>query len=111
MDGPTNLGICFLSAETISEAATAYEAALKIKGGPGSLQANARLGLLLGGERDKARQAGLVKLADLDPPGYTFNDVAYTMAEADFQLPLALDYAKKAVLVRKRNRRKLRWRS
>ncbi|HVR26256.1 MAG TPA: DUF3857 domain-containing protein [Candidatus Polarisedimenticolia bacterium] len=97
VDGPTNLGVCFYQLKRYSEAATAYEAALKIKGDRADLQANAGSAYLLGGERDKARQA-FVKLADLDPQGYTFNDVAYTMAEADFQLPLALDYAKKAVL-------------
>jgi hypothetical protein len=49
----------------------------------------------LAGERNKAGEA-FAKLADWDPQGNTFNDVAYQMAEADLKLPLALDYAKKA---------------
>jgi hypothetical protein len=33
----------------------------------------------------------------VDPKGNTFNDVAYQMANADLKLPLALDYANRAV--------------
>jgi hypothetical protein len=36
-------------------------------------------------------------LADLEPKRTSLNDVAYEMANADLKLPLALDYAKKAV--------------
>ena len=33
----------------------------------------------------------------MDKAGTTFNDIAYEMANADLNLPLALDYARKAV--------------
>jgi hypothetical protein len=38
-----------------------------------------------------------VKLAEVDKDGLFLNDVAYQMANADLKLPLALDYATKAV--------------
>jgi hypothetical protein len=60
------------------------------------LQASLASAYLLAGEREKAA-AVFVKLAALDPEGKTFNDAAYEMANADVQLPLAPDYAKKAV--------------
>jgi hypothetical protein len=47
-------------------------------------------------EREKGG-AVFGKFADVDTAGNTFNDAAYQMANADLKLPLALDYAKKAV--------------
>ena len=51
---------------------------------------------LLAGEREQAI-AAFTKLADVDGEGIYFNDVAYEMANDDLQLPLAFDYAKRAV--------------
>ena len=95
-DGPTNLGSCLIQLKRYSEGAAAYEAAVKIRGDRPTLQASLGSAYLLAGEREKAA-AVFTKLAELDPKGDTFNDVAYQMANADFMLPLALDYAKKAV--------------
>ena len=95
-DGPGNLGNCLLKLQRYSEAAAAYEAAVKIKGDSPSLQASLGMAYLRGGERDKAGVA-FAKLAAVDREGHYLNDVAYAMANADLQLPLALDYAKKAV--------------
>jgi hypothetical protein len=51
---------------------------------------------LKAGDRQKAETA-FGRLADVDKEGTTFNDIAYEMANADLNLPLALDYARKAV--------------
>jgi tetratricopeptide (TPR) repeat protein len=96
LDGPLNLGTCLLQLRRYPEAAAAYEVAAKTHGDRADLQASLASAYLLAGEREKAA-AVFVKLAELDPEGKTFNDAAYEMANADVQLPLALDYAKKAV--------------
>lgn len=95
-NGLSNLGFCLLQLKRYSEAANAFETALKIKGSPPELQASLGSAYLLAGERDKAAES-FAKLVDMDPTTVNFNDVAYQMAEADLNLPLALDYAKKAV--------------
>jgi len=51
---------------------------------------------LLAGERDKAA-AAFEQLVDGDEDGIYLNDIAYEMANADLKLPLALEYARKAV--------------
>jgi tetratricopeptide (TPR) repeat protein/transglutaminase-like putative cysteine protease len=96
VDGPANLGSCLLKLKRYTEAAAAYEGAVKIKQDRPNLQASLASAYLLAGEREKAG-AAFAKLAEVDPEGNYFNDAAYQMANADFQLPLALDYAKKAV--------------
>lgn len=95
-DGPANLGSCFIQLKQYSEAAEAYEASLKISKNPARSQARLGSVYLLAGERDKAG-AAFSKLADVDPKGSTFNDAAYEMSNADLNLPIALDYATKAV--------------
>jgi tetratricopeptide (TPR) repeat protein len=95
-DGPANLGSCFVQLKRYPEAAEAYEASLKISKNPALPQARLGSVYLLAGERDKAAMA-FGKLADLDPKGSTFNDSAYEMSNADLNLPLALNYATKAV--------------
>ncbi|MGC2248492.1 MAG: tetratricopeptide repeat protein, partial [Terriglobales bacterium] len=96
LDGATNLGNCLNALKRYSEAAAAYEAVAKLGGYPDTVEALLGTAYLHAGEREKAA-AAFGKLADLDPKGITFNDVAYEMANADLNLPLALDYAKKAV--------------
>jgi tetratricopeptide (TPR) repeat protein len=61
-----------------------------------NLHASLGSAYLLAGDREKAG-AAFSELADADPKGNYFNDVAHQMANADLQLPLALGYAKKAV--------------
>ncbi len=95
-DGPANLGACLEQLKRYSEAAGTYEAALKIQGDRSNLQRRLASVYLLSGEREKAA-AAFAKLAEADPKGNTFNDAAYEMANADLKLPLALDYANKAV--------------
>ena len=95
-DGPGNLGGCLVSLKRYSEAVAALEAAVKINGKRADLQARLGSAYLDAGQRDQAG-AAFAKLADVDPEGNTFNDAAYEMANADLNLPLAFDYAKKAV--------------
>ncbi|MGC2057961.1 MAG: tetratricopeptide repeat protein, partial [Candidatus Sulfotelmatobacter sp.] len=96
LDGVANLGVCLPQLKRYSEAVTVYEAAVKANETRPELQASLGSAYLLAGDREKA---GLVfgKLARLDQEGKTFNDVAYQMANADLDLPIAWDYAKKAV--------------
>lgn len=95
-DGPANLGSCLLQQKKYSEAAAAFEAAVKISSDRPNLQMNLASAYLKAGERDKAG-AAFIKAGELDTEGNYLNDVAYYMADADLNLPVALDYAKKAV--------------
>jgi len=96
LDGTANLGSCLLQLKRYPEAAAVYEAAAKTHTDRADVQASLASTYLLAGEREKAG-AAFGKLKELDPDGNTFNDAAYQMANADLNLPLALDYAKKAV--------------
>lgn len=90
------LGALLLQQRQYSEAAAAFESALKIKADHPILQASLGSAYLLAGEREKAG-AAFARIAEVDSKGDTFNDVAYQMTKADLKLPLALDYASKAV--------------
>jgi tetratricopeptide (TPR) repeat protein len=101
VDGPTYLGSCFVQLKRYSEAVPEFEAALKVKGDSALLQFELGVVNLLAGNREKS-EAAFGKLADLVPKGNYLennylNDAAYAMAKADLNLPLALDFAKKAV--------------
>jgi tetratricopeptide (TPR) repeat protein len=96
IDGPANLAICLRRLKRYSEAVSAYEAALKINGDRPNLQAGLASAYLEAGDREKA-EAAFIKLGDMDKDSPTLNDAAYEMANADLKLPLALDYAGKAV--------------
>jgi tetratricopeptide (TPR) repeat protein len=90
------LGALLLQERQYSESAAAFESAIKIKSDRPFLQASLGSAYLLAGERDKAA-AAFATIAAVDSKGETFNDVAYQMTKADLKLPLALDYASKAV--------------
>ncbi len=96
VDGPSNLGSCFLKLRQYQEAAEAFEKAVKIRADRPNLQMNLASAYLLAGARDKAASA-FTRLAEMDPEGIYLNDAAYQMADADLNLPVALEYAKKAV--------------
>ena len=68
VDGPTNLGSCFVQLKRYSEAVAEYEAAFKIKGEWALLQFELGSVYLLAGNREKA-EAAFGKLADLVPKG------------------------------------------
>jgi tetratricopeptide (TPR) repeat protein len=106
VDGPANLGSCFVQLKRYSEAAAAYEAAVKIRGDRPNLLASLGSAYLEAGEREKA---GVVfsKLADADKEGNNLNDTAYQMANADLNLPVALGYAKRAVVAAEEESQKI----
>jgi tetratricopeptide (TPR) repeat protein len=106
VDGPGNLGNCLFELKRYSEAAAAYEAGVKIKGDRANLQASLGSAYLLAGQREKA-SAAFIKLGEMNPEGNYFNEAAYQMANADLNLPLALDYAKKAVRAAEEDSQKL----
>ncbi len=101
-DGPTNLGNCLMTLNKYSDAAAAFEAAIKIEGNraneKNSVSLEAALGsaYLLADQREKATTA-FQKVAEMNPDGRSLNNIAYQMAGADLELPLALQYAEKAV--------------
>ena len=82
---------------------------MKIGGDRPNLQSSLGSAYLHAGEREKAA-AAFSKLAEVDEDGNHLNNVAYQMANADLQLPLALDYAQKRCARRKKNRRRSRCR-
>lgn len=95
-DGPANLGTCLLKLNRYTEAAANYESALKSLGDHANLEMSLASAYLLAGERDKAAEA-FKKLAAVDLQRDYLNDAAYQMANADLQLPLAMEYAQMAV--------------
>jgi tetratricopeptide (TPR) repeat protein len=106
-DGPSNLGMCLSSLKRYSEAAAAYEAALKIGGGDrANLQEVLASAYIRAGKSDKA-EAVFRSFPSVDPKGEHLNNVAYLMAKSDIDLPLALDYAKKAVVKAEQDSQKI----
>lgn len=91
----TELGSLLVQKERYKEALPYLEAAAKNDSSPG-IQANLGWTYSRAGEKEKAI-AAYSKLADLDKKGEYFNDAAYQMANADLGLPLALEYAQKAM--------------
>lgn len=96
VDGPANLGNCFLKLKQYPEAAVAFETAVKLQADRPNLQMSLASAYLLAGERDKAVSA-FSKLAEIDSEGIYLNDAAYQMADADLDLAVAVNFAKKAV--------------
>lgn len=95
-DGPVGLGWSLLQLKRYPEAIAVYEAATKSHPDRVDLQSGLALTYLRAGEREKAG-AAYVKIGELKPNAELLNDTAYEMAKADLQLPVALDYARKAV--------------
>ncbi len=95
-DGPDNMGSCLIQLKRYSEAAAAIEAAVKVKGDRPPVLERLGYAYLEAGERDKAGEA-FAKIGGLDADAIVLNNAAYEMADADLQLPLALDYGKRAV--------------
>jgi tetratricopeptide (TPR) repeat protein len=95
-DGPANLGNCFRKLNRNSEAAAAYEAALKIKSDLLQVQMSLGSTYLQSGDRQKASLA-FQKVAEMDSKKIYLNDVAYVMANNDLDLSIALAFAKQAV--------------
>jgi tetratricopeptide (TPR) repeat protein len=96
VDGPANLANCYIKLEKFSDAATTYEKAVKLRSDLPNLQGDLASAYLRSGQRDKATEA-YRKVAEADTQGAYLNDAAYQMANSDLSLPLALNFAEKAV--------------
>jgi tetratricopeptide (TPR) repeat protein len=70
------------------------------------LQEQLGFAYLRAGEREKA-SAIFLKFGALHTKGLYLNDVAYYMADSDLDLPIALDYAKKAVVEAEQDSQKI----
>jgi tetratricopeptide (TPR) repeat protein len=95
-DGHTNLGSALLAEERYPEAAAAFESAVKLGSATPDLYTNVGYAYLYGGENSKA-VAAFQKVIELDPAPHRLNDIAYTMSNSNGNLPVALDFAEKAV--------------
>jgi len=95
-DGPANLGSALVSLKHYDEAASALESAVNLKPDRVGVQWQLASAYLHTSLDDKAT-AALHKLFELAPGAEMLNNAAYEMAETDKQLPLALEYAEKAV--------------
>ncbi len=96
VEGTEHLGRTFYGLKRYSEAATAYETAIKGRPGRPEVQQALASSYLLAGDHDKAGDA-FGKLGDMKPAAVLLNNSAYEMANANLRLPMALDYATKAV--------------
>jgi tetratricopeptide (TPR) repeat protein len=94
--GPAGLGSALFAAKRYSEAISAFEAAIKLD--PNQAAILVRLGTshLKAGSEDKAL-ASYKSALSIDSRPMMYNNIGYEMAETEKQLPLALEYAAKAV--------------
>jgi tetratricopeptide (TPR) repeat protein len=101
-DGLTNLGNCLMALKKYPDAAAAFESAIGLEGNRADEKNSVRLESSLGSaylfadQREKAATA-FKKVAEMNPDGLVLNNIAYQMAGADLELPLALQFAEKAV--------------
>lgn len=95
-NGPANLASALFSLKRYSEAASAYESATKLAPESAALQMGLGISYLRANNETSASSA-FQKAMALSPGADMQNTVAYELAEADKQLPLALEYAQKAV--------------
>ncbi len=96
LDGISALGGTFLRLKRYSEAADLAESAIKIRPDRANLYALLGTSYMFLGSEDKATDA-FKKALEIDPRPFMFNNVAYTMAEANKSLSLSLEYAQRAV--------------
>lgn len=95
-DGPVSLGATLELLQRYSEAATAYQSAARLKPSDATLQARLASMYLHANDRDKA-EAIFAKLGAMTASDVILNDTAFEMANNDLDLPVALDYAQRAV--------------
>lgn len=96
VDVLSSLGQALAGAKRYGEAAVALESAIKIAPDRSLLYAQLGSAYMNAGDNDKAVEA-FKKSASMDPRPVVFNDIAYTMADANKNLPLSLEYAQRAV--------------
>jgi tetratricopeptide (TPR) repeat protein len=92
----SNMGKALFSLKRYGEAATVLQSAIAEE--PKRAALYGQLGsIYLRADDDAQALVAYRKALELDPQSMSFNDVAYTMADANKQLPIALQYAEKAV--------------
>ena len=96
VDAHSNLGNALQRLKRYPEAAAAYEAALKLSPDRAGLALQMGTAYLRTGDEAKAL-AAYKKTLELSSAPVMYNDIAYELADANKQLPLALEYAEKAV--------------
>ena len=95
-DGPSGLGSVFFLQKRYREAASSLESAVKLRPGQAVMEWQLGSAYLHAGEDDKAGTM-FRKAMESSPGPEMLNNTAYELADADKQLPLALEYAQKAV--------------
>jgi tetratricopeptide (TPR) repeat protein len=94
--GPAGLGSALVGLKRYAEGASALEAAVSLN--PEAANLNLQLGwAYLRTGNDSKALVSFNKSIELDPRPVIVNNVAYELADANKQLPLALQYAQKAV--------------
>jgi len=96
IDGPMNLGSAFLRLKRYKDAATAYESAAQAKSDSSDIFASLGSAYLHMGDEQKALTA-YNRALEIDSEPGMFNNLAYELADENKQLPLALEWADKAV--------------
>jgi tetratricopeptide (TPR) repeat protein len=91
------LGSSLYRSKRYKEAAAALQSALELTPDNGNLQEQLGSAYLRTGDEEKAMKA-FGEAVSLDDTARTLNDVAYNLADANKDLPEALQYAEKAVL-------------
>jgi len=92
----SGLGRALSASKRYGEAADAVQSALKLRPNQASLFMQLGSAYLRAGDEDKSLTA-YKKALEIDPRPLWFNNVGYELADANKQLPLALEYSEKAV--------------
>lgn len=95
-DAPTYLGGALLEAKHYPEAALVFQSAVKLNPKDASVLAQLGNAYLHSGDEPDAL-AAYKKAIDADSTPLSLNNIGYELADSDKQLPIALQYAQKAV--------------
>lgn len=91
-----NLGVVLSQMKLYSDAASAYESAIKLDPSEPRLEIELGDAYLHGGDETKA-MAAYKRTLELSSEPEMFNAIGYELADSNKQLPLALEYAERAV--------------
>jgi len=95
-EAPWNLGVALSQMKHYADAAVAYESAIKLMPEEPRLQLELGTAYLRAGDEPKAL-AAYKRTLELNSEPDMLNGVGYELADANKQLPLALEYAERAV--------------
>ena len=96
------LGSALAGLKRYRDAASAFETATKLKPGFAGFYTQLGRADLLTGDDDQALRA-FEKTLEVDPDPRNLNDIAYNLADANKNLPLALKYAQRALTEQEEN--------